>query len=118
MKKCLSGCGGTFANGCKGMHCQSFTMKEAIFKAGVILIACKVWAKRGVAVCLFNMGRVGSELFFDQVDDQLCDFATEDKEEIFKYTTFIWKVTHISNLAIWRYMEDRKEADSVQRQIN
>ena len=65
----------------------------------------------------FHMGVVGSELFFDQVDDQLCDFATEDKEEIFKYTTFIWKVTRISNLAIWRYMEDRKEADSVQRQI-
>jgi hypothetical protein len=40
------------------MHCQRFTMKEAIFKAGVILIACKVWAKRGVSVCLPNMGGV------------------------------------------------------------
>ena len=49
-------------------------MKEAIFKAGVVLIACKVWAKRGVVVCLFNMGGVGSELFFNQVDDQLCNF--------------------------------------------
>jgi hypothetical protein len=39
---CLSGCGGTFANGCRGMHFQPFTMKEAILKAGVILIACKV----------------------------------------------------------------------------
>jgi hypothetical protein len=100
------------------MHCQSFTMKEAIFKAGVILIACKVWAKRGVSVCLFNMGGVGSELFFDQVDDQLSDFATEDKEEIFKYTTFNRKGTHISNYAVWRFMEDGKDADSVQRQIN
>ena len=93
-------------------------MKEAIFKAGVILIACKVWAKRGVSVCLFNMGGVSSELFFDQVDDQLFDFATEDKEEIFKYTTFNRKGTHISNYAVWRFMEDGKEADSVQRQIN
>jgi hypothetical protein len=50
--------GGTYGNGCKGMHCQRFTMKEAIFKAGVILIACKVWAKRGVSVCLPNMGGV------------------------------------------------------------
>jgi hypothetical protein len=99
------------------MHCQPFTTKEAIFKAGVILIACKVWAKQGVAVCLFNMGGVGSELFFDQVDDQLSDFATEDKEEIFKYTTFDRKGTHISNYAVWRFMEGGKEADSVQRQI-
>jgi hypothetical protein len=118
MKKCLTACGGTYVNGCKGMHCQPFTTKEAIFKAGVILIACKVWAKRGVAVCLFNMGGVGSELFFDQVDDQLSDFATEDKEEIFKYTTFNRKSTHISNNAVWRFMENGKEADSVQRQIN
>jgi hypothetical protein len=117
MKKCLTACGGTYANGCKGMHCQPFTTKEAIFKAGVILIACKVWAKQGVAVCLFNMGGVGSELFFDQVDDQLSDFATEDKEEIFKYTTFDRKGTHISNYAVWRFMEGGKEADSVQRQI-
>jgi len=72
--KCLSGCGGTYTNRCRGMHCQGFTMKEAIFKAGVILIACKVWAKREVVVCLFNMGGVGSELFFNQVDDQLCYF--------------------------------------------
>ena len=99
------------------MHCQSFTMKEAIFKAGVILIACKVWAKRGVPVCLFDMGGVGSELFFNQVDDQLFDFATEDKEVIFKYTTFNRKGTHISNDAVWCLMEDGKEADSVQRQI-
>jgi hypothetical protein len=99
------------------MHCQPFTTKEAIFKAGVILIACKVWAKRGIPVCLFNMGGVGSELFFDQVDYQLSDFATKDKEEIFKYTTFNWKGTHISNYAVWRYMEGGKEADSVQRQI-
>ena len=63
------------------------------------------------------MGGVGSELFFDQVDDQLSDFATEDKEEIFKYTTFNRKGTHISNYAVWRFMEDGKEADSVQRQI-
>jgi hypothetical protein len=117
MKKCYTACGGTYANGCKGMHCQPFTTKEAIFKAGVILIACKVWAKQGVAVCLFNMGGVGSELFFDQVDDQLSDFATEDKEEIFKYTTFDRKGTHISNYAVWRFMEGGKEADSVQRQI-
>ena len=81
------------------------------------LIACKVWAKRGVAVCLFNMGGVGSELFFDQVDDQLSDFATKDKEVIFKYTTFDRKGTHISNYAVWHYIEDGKEADSVQRQI-
>jgi hypothetical protein len=100
------------------MHCQPFTTKEAIFKAGVILIACKVWAKRGVAVCLFNMGRVGSKLFFDQVDDQLSDFGTEEKDEIFKYTTFNWKSTHISNYAVWRFMDDGKEADSVQCQIN
>jgi hypothetical protein len=118
MKKCLTACGGTYANGCKGMHCQPFTTKEAIFKAGVILIACKVWAKQGIPVCLFNMGGVGSELFFDQVDDQLSDFATEDKEEIFKYTTFNRKGTHISNYAVWRFIEDGKEADSVQRQIN
>ena len=117
MKKCSRACGGTYANGCKGMHCQPFTTKEAIFKAGVILIACKVWAKSGVSVCLFNMGGVSSELFFDQVDDQLFDFATEDKEEIFKYTTFDRKGTHISNYAVWRFMEDGKEADSVQRQI-
>jgi hypothetical protein len=45
MKKCLTACSGTYANGCKGMHCQPFTTKEAIFKAGVILIACKVRAK-------------------------------------------------------------------------
>jgi len=45
MKKCLTACSGTYANGCKGMHCQPFTTKEAIFKAGVIIIACKVWAK-------------------------------------------------------------------------
>ena len=64
------------------------------------------------------MGGVGSELFFDQVDYQLSDFATEDKEEIFKYTTFNRKGTHISNYAVWRFMEDGKEADSVQRQIN
>ena len=63
------------------------------------------------------MGGVGSELFFDQVDYQLSDFATEDKEEIFKYTTFNRKGTHISNYAVWRFMEDGKEADSVQRQI-
>jgi len=117
MKKCLTACGGTYANGCKGMHCQPFTTKEAIFKAGVILIACKVWAKRGVPVCLFDMGGVGSELFFNQVDDQLFDFATKDKEVIFKYTTFDRKGTHISNYAVWRFMEDGKEADSVQRQI-
>jgi hypothetical protein len=99
------------------MHCQPFTTKEAIFKAGVILIACKVRAKRGVAVCLFNMGGDGSELFFNQVDDQLFDFATEDKEVIFKYTTFDRMGTHISNYAVWRFMEGGKEADSVQRQI-
>jgi hypothetical protein len=117
MKKCLTACGGTYANGCKGMHCQPFSTKEAIFKAGVILIACKVWAKRGVAVCLFNMGGVGSKLFFNQVDDQLFDFATEDKEVIFKYRTFDQMGTHISNYAVWRFIEDGKEADSVQRQI-
>jgi hypothetical protein len=105
MKKCLTACCGTYANGCKGMHCQPFTTKEAVFKAGVILIACKVWAKRGIAVCLFNMGGVGSELFFDQVDYQL------------SYTTFNRKGPHISNYAVWRFMEDGKEADSVQRQI-
>jgi hypothetical protein len=87
------------------MHCQPFTTKEAVFKAGVILIACKVWAKRGIAVCLFNMGGVGSKLFFDQVDYQL------------SYTTFNRKGPHISNYAVWRFMEDGKEADSVQRQI-
>ena len=64
------------------------------------------------------MGGVGSELFFNQVDDQLFDFATEDKEEIFKYTTFNWKGTHISNYAAWRFMKNGKEAHSVQRQIN
>ena len=99
------------------MHCQPFTTKEAIIKAGVILIACKVWAKRGVTVYVFNMGGDGSKWFFDQVDDQLCDFATDDKEEIIKYTTFIRKGTHISNFGIWRHIEDGKEADSVQRQI-
>jgi hypothetical protein len=114
MKKCTTACGGTYANGCKGMHCQPFTTKEAIFKAGEIL---KVWAKRGVPVCLFNMGGIGSELFFNQVDDQLSDFATEDKEEIFRYTTFDRKGTHISNYAVWRFIEDGKEADSVQSQI-
>ncbi len=88
-------------------------MKEAIFKAGMILIVCKIWAKRGVAVCLPNVGGVGSELFFDQVEDQLFDFATDDKEEIFKYLTFIRKGTHISNYAVWRIMVDGKEADSV-----
>jgi hypothetical protein len=30
------------------------------------------------------MGGVGSELFFDHVDYQLSDFATKDKDEIFK----------------------------------
>jgi len=112
MKKCLTACGGAYTNGCKGMHCQPFTKKEAIFKAGVILIACKVWAKRGVAVCLFNMGGVGSELFFNQVDDQLSDFATEDKDVISEYTTFDRKGAHISS-----FIEDGKEADSVLRQI-
>jgi hypothetical protein len=63
------------------------------------------------------MGGVGSELFFDQVDYQLSDFATEDKEEIFKYTTFNRKGTHISNYAVWRFMENGKDVDSVQRQI-
>ncbi len=77
-----------------------------------------MWAKRGVAVCLFNIGGVGSELFFDHVDYQRSDFATEDKEEIFKYTTFNRKGTHISNYAVWHFMEDGKEADFVQRQIN
>ena len=62
------------------------------------------------------MGGVGSKLFFDQADDQLSDFATKDKEEIFKYTTFDRKGTHISNLVVWHNMEDGKEADSVQRQ--
>jgi hypothetical protein len=51
------------------------------------------------------------------VDYQLSDFATEDKEEIFKYTTFNRKGTHISNYAVWRFMENGKEVDSVQRQI-
>ena len=32
-------------------------------------------------------------------------------------TTFDRKGTHISNYAVWRFMEDGKEADSVQRQI-
>ncbi len=96
------------------MHC---TTNEANFKAGVILIACKVCAKRGVPVCLFNMGGVGSELFFDQVDYQLSDFSTEDKEEICKYITFDRKGTHISNYVVWRFMEGGKETDSVQRQI-
>jgi len=45
MNKCSTACGGTYANGCKGMHCQPFTTREAIFKARVILIACKVWTK-------------------------------------------------------------------------
>ena len=90
----------------QGHALSVFTMKEAIFKAGVILIACKVWAKRGVSVCFFNMGGVGSKLFFDQVDDLLSDFATEEKEEIFKYTTFNRKGAHISNYAVWRFMED------------
>jgi hypothetical protein len=36
----------TYTNGYKGMHCQPFTKKEAILKAGVIIIAFKVWAKR------------------------------------------------------------------------
>ena len=117
MDKCLLGCGGTYGNGCKGIHCQSFTTKVANFKAGVILIACKVWAKRGGAVCLPNMGGVGSTLFFDQVEDQLSDFTTNDKEEFFKYITFIRKGTHISNYVVWRFMEDGKEADSVQRRI-
>ena len=101
----------------QGHALPAFYNERSHFKAGVILIACKVCAKRGVPVCLFNMGGVGSELFFDQVDDQLFDFATEDKEEIFKYTTFNRKGTHISNYAVWRFMEDGKEADSVQRQI-
>jgi hypothetical protein len=96
---------------------QPFTTKEAIFKAGVILIASKIWAKQGVPVCLFNMGGIGSELFFNQVDDQLSDFSTEDKEEIFKYITFDWKGTHISNYVVWRFMEGGKETESVQRQI-
>ncbi len=60
---------------------------------------------------------VGSELFFDQVDDQLSDFSTEDKDVFFKYTTFDRKGTHISNYAVWCFMEGGKEADSVQRQI-
>ena len=63
------------------------------------------------------MGGDGSELFFNQVDDQLFDFATEDKEVIFKYRTFDQMGTHISNYAVWRFIEDGKEADSVQRQI-
>ena len=83
----------------------------------MILIAGKVWAKQGVAVCLFNMGGVGSELFFNQVDDQLSDFATEDKEVIFKYTIFDRKGAHISNYAVWHFIEDGKEANSVLRQI-
>jgi hypothetical protein len=48
-------------------------------------------------------GRSGSELFFDQVEDQLSDFLTDDKEEIFKYITFIRKGTRISNYAVWRF---------------
>ena len=43
--------------------------------------------------------------------------ATEDKEVIFKYTTFDQKGIHISNYAVWRFIEDGKEADSVQSQI-
>jgi hypothetical protein len=116
-KKCLSGCGGTYANRCNGMHCQSFTTKEAIFKARVIIIAVKVWAKRGVAVCLFNMGGAGSERFFNQMVGQLSDFATDDQEEILKYITFEQKGTHISNLEVWRFIEDGKEPNSVQSQI-
>ena len=79
---------------------------------------CLQGVGKASAVCLFNMGRVGSKLFFDQVDDQLSDFGTEEKDEIFKYTTFNWKSTHISNYAVWRFMDDGKEADSVQCQIN
>jgi hypothetical protein len=63
------------------------------------------------------MGGIDSELFFNQVDDQLSDFATKDKEEIFKYTTFDRKGTHISNYVVWRFTEGGKETDSVQRQI-
>ncbi len=58
------------------------------------------------------MGGVGSELFFNQVDDQLSDFATEDKDVISEYTTFDRKGAHISS-----FIEDGKEADSVLRQI-
>jgi hypothetical protein len=119
-KKCLSGCGGTFANGqwMQG-HAQSVFYNERSH-----------FQSRGDSYCLqgvgkawcfsfsFHMGVVGSELFFDQVDDQFSDFATEDKEEIFKYTNFNRKGTHISNYAVWRFMEDGKEANSVQRQIN
>jgi len=64
------------------------------------------------------VGGVGSTLFFDcQVEDQLSDFTTNDKEEFFKYITFIRKGTHISNYVVWRFMEGGKETDSVQRQI-
>ena len=83
----------------------------------MIFIASKVWQKQGVAVCLFNMGGVGSKLFFDQVDGQLSDFAADDKEEISKYITFDQKGTLISILAVWRYIEDGKDAHSVQHQI-
>jgi hypothetical protein len=111
-KQCLSGCGETYANGCKGIHCQHFTMKEAILKAGAILIAVKVWAKRWVAVCLFNMGGVGSELFFNQVFGQISDFATDDKEEILKYITFDRKGTHLRSGATLK-MERRPTLSNV-----
>ena len=73
---------------------------------------------RGCSLSSQHVGGVGSTLFFDcQVEDQLSDFTTNDKEEFFKYITFIRKGTHISNYVVWRFMEDGKEADSVQRRI-
>jgi hypothetical protein len=63
------------------------------------------------------MGGVGSKLFFDQVVGQLSDFAADDKEEILKYITFDRKGTHISNSAVWCYIVNGKEADSIRCQI-
>jgi len=115
-KKCLSGCGGTFANGqwMQG-HAQSVFYNERSH-----------FQSRGDSYCLqgagkawcfsfsFHMGVVGSELFFDQVDDQFSDFATEDKEEIFKYTTFNRKGTHISNR---RNFEAKRLHDTLVREM-
>ena len=86
------------------MHGQTFTMKEAIFKAGVILIVCRVWAKQGVAICLFDMGGVGFELLINSLI-------------LRPMTKMRSSSTHISNFNVWRFFEDGKKADSVQHQI-
>ncbi len=103
--KCLSGCGGRWdiRQWMQGYALPAFYHERSHFQSRGDSYRLQGVGKAWCFSLSSQHGRSGSELFFDQVEDQLSDFLTDDKEEIFKYITFIRKGTRISNYAVWRF---------------